>query len=51
MAEDAVTELKIMVGRIEERLKVLERVIYGMAGTILVGVVGALLSTVLRNPT
>lgn len=42
MSDSDVVDLKVMVGRIEERLKLVERVIYGMAGLVLVAFVVAL---------
>lgn len=47
---EAWSRIEALVGRIDERLKIIERVVYGAAGMMLGSIVLALLSLVLRSP-
>lgn len=49
MPDAGVTDLKVMIGRIEERLKVLERMNYGVAGAVGLFIIGAILRTVVSS--
>jgi hypothetical protein len=39
-----VNDIKVLIGRIDERLKIVERFVYAVVGVIGLGVLGALLS-------
>lgn len=46
MSEDQFNRMLDLVGRIDERLKIVEKLTYGMAGTVLLAVVAGLLRLV-----